>query len=130
MGGKSNLRYHVVLVTKYRRAALRGIEEAVYAALRETERYSQFQIEAMGAEDGNHVHLVIRSGPAHSIASVVNRIKATTTHHLWQQQTPHLRHHYRNRHKRALWSGGYWASTVGDVAIDKVLDYVKKQQPK
>ena len=129
MSAKSNLRYHVVLVTKYRKPVLRGIGDDVYAALRHTEKHSSVHIEAMGIEDGNHVHLVIRCKPTYSLASIIARIKAMSTQHLWESQPQHLGKSYRGN-KRKLWSGGYWASTVGDVALDKVLAYVKKQQPK
>ena len=129
MGAKANLRYHVVLVTKYRKPALRGVEDHVYAAMRHVEAHSSIHIEEMGVEDGNHIHLVIRCKPTYSLAQIVNRFKTMSQHHLWEHQPAHLRRWYwGTRHK--LWSGGYYAGTVGDVALDKVLDYVRKQHPK
>jgi len=56
VGAKANLRYHVVLVTKYRKPALRGVEDHVYAAMRHVEAHSSIHIEEMGVEDGNHIH--------------------------------------------------------------------------
>ena len=38
MGSVPNLRYHLVLTTKYRRPALQGIEQSVYDTFREVER--------------------------------------------------------------------------------------------
>ena len=62
-------------------------------------------------------------------AQIVNRLKAMSQHHLWEHQDKHLsRWYWGKRHK--LWSGGYYAGTVGEVALDKVLDYVRKQHPK
>ncbi len=129
MGAKHNLKYHVVLVTRYRRPALRGVEDQVCEAMRHAVEHSSVHIEAMAVEDGNHIHLVLRCTPTFSLSQIVNRLKAMTTAWMWTHQSTHMSRWYWGA-KRKLWNGGYWASTVGDVALGKVLDYVKKQQPR
>lgn len=126
MGSKTNLRYHLILTTKYRRPSLAGIEQQVYAAMRETAKQSSFKILAMGIEDGNHVHLAIKASAQYSIASIVNRIKGMAQHQLWETESTHLRRHYRGPNKK-LWHGAYYCSTTGDVSTSKVLDYVRNQ---
>lgn len=126
MGSKTDLRYHLILTTKYRRSALSGIEDEVYAAMREVEAASSFRIEAMGIEDGNHIHLAIKASPAYSVASLVNRIKGMTQHRLWAAAPKHLKSHYWGP-KKKLWHGAYYCSTTGRVSSDKVLNYVRNQ---
>lgn len=126
MGSKTNLRYHLVLTTKYRRPALKGIEQDVYAAFRQVESFSEFTIQVMGIEGGNHIHLVLRASPTYSIASLVNRIKGMTLRILWDQCSDHLSAYYWG-HSKKLWHGAYYCDTTGNVSSDAVLNYVKHQ---
>lgn len=59
MGSVTNLRYHLVLTTKYRRSVLQGIEQSVYDAFREVEKVSDFKIIGMTT------HLVWEREPQH-----------------------------------------------------------------
>lgn len=128
MGAKTNLRYHLILTTKYRRPALTGIETAVYASMRQAEAHSAFRILAQGIEDGNHIHLAIKTTPAYSIAALVNRIKASTTKTLWGDPATaeHLSHYYWGT-RRKLWHGAYYCATTGEVSTTHVLEYVQHQ---
>jgi len=126
VGSKTDLRYHLILTTKYRRPALAGIEDQVYFAMREVEAASSFAIEAMGVEDGNHIHLAIKASSAYSIASLVNRIKGMSQHRLWLAAPAHLQRHYWGPSKK-LWHGAYYCATTGRVSSDKILDYVREQ---
>lgn len=126
VGSKTSLRYHVVLTTKYRQPCLKGIEPYVYQALRQVEERSSFKILAMGIEDGNHIHLAIRTGPKYSIASLVNRIKGMTQKTLWETVPTHLSHYYWGK-SRKLWHGAYYAATIGNVSTHQTLDYIKNQ---
>ncbi len=123
---KTRLRYHIIFATKYRRKALLGIEPAVYDAFRKAETESDFRIITMGIDNGDHIHLVIKFKPALSIEQVVRRMKQLTTKTVWDTQAPHLRKHFWGEKKR-LWSGGYFAATIGSVSEQTVLDYVRKQ---
>ena len=126
MGSKTRLYYHVILTTKYRKTALRGIEQQVYRAFRKVENHSSFKILDMCIEDGNHIHLVIKSSPQYSISGIVNRLKGWTLKHLWDSDEKHLSQFYWGD-KKKLWHGGYYCDTVGKVSQDKILEYVKSQ---
>ena len=126
MGSKTTLIYHVILTTKYRKKALLGIEKETYKAFREVESHSSFKILAMGIEDGNHIHLVIKSSPQYSVSGIVNRLKGWTLHHLWDSSSSHLSSFYWGE-KRKLWHGGYYCDTVGKVSRDRILEYVRSQ---
>ncbi len=123
---KTHLRYHVILATKYRRKALSGIETDTYDTFRSVEADSAFRIIDMGIDNGDHIHLVLKFRPALSVEQVVRRIKHLTTTRLWTTHEHHLRQHYWGT-KKKLWSGGYFASTIGPVSEQTVLAYVQKQ---
>ena len=127
MGSVTNLRYHLILTTKYRRPALQGIEQSIYDAFREVEKVSDFKIIEMNVEDGNHIHLVLKMSPRYSVSSMVNRIKGITTHLVWEREPQHLSRFYR-KGKRALWTGAYFCSTMGDVSHNIVLRYIQNPQ--
>lgn len=126
MGSKTSLRYHIILTTKYRKPCLTGIEQQVYQALRQVEANSSFRVLAMGIEDGNHIHLAIKTSPKYSIASLVNRIKGMTQKILWETNPNHLSRYYWGA-KRKLWHGAYYASTTGNISTQQVLNYVQNQ---
>jgi len=126
MGAKSNLLYHVVLVTKYRRSCLFGLEETVTRAMRYVESKSRFHIEGVAVEKGNHVHLIIRTSPKYSVDSIVNRLKSMSMVEIWRGNEEHLRKYYWNKRKKLLWNGGYYVSTLGNVSVEQCLDYFRK----
>ena len=81
---KVRTRYHIVLVTKYRKRALAGIETDVLASIRNAERRSRFTIHRINTGDGNHVHMLVSIPPDMTISGTVSRIKQLTTHELWE----------------------------------------------
>lgn len=126
MGSVTILKYHLVLVTKYRRPSFKGIEQAVYKALRRVEEVSDFRILDMRIEDGNHIHLAIKMPPRYSVSSIINRIKGLSQHYLWLEEEDHLKQFYWGP-KRKLWNGSYFCSTLDDVSEKTVPGYIEKQ---
>ena len=126
MGSVTNLKYHVVLTTKYRKPVLLGIEQSVYQAFRQVESVSDFTILDLNVEDGTHVYLAIKMSPRFSVDSMMNRIKGLTLHYLWQEEASHLAKFYSGA-KRKLWHDSHFCTTLGDVSKDTVLNYIKKQ---
>ena len=122
---KTNLRYHVILSTKYRRKALVGIEQTVLEAFRDAESHSDFRIIEMNA-DQDHIHLLVTFKPALSIEQVVRRMKQLTTRYVWEREAEHLRMYYW-KDKRVLWTGGYFCATVGDASEEQMVEYIRKQ---
>ena len=72
------------------------------------------------------MHVVLRLSPNVSVSQVVRRLKQLTTLDLWSRHETVFKKQYWKR-KRILWSAGYYASTVGEVSRDTVLNYVRKQ---
>lgn len=124
---KNRLRYHIILSTKYRRKSLSGVEKEVYESFKNVANRSDFSIVDMGIDNGDHVHLVIKSKPSLAPDQIVRRLKQMTSHDLWKKLPDHFRKFYWNRGKKLLWASGYFVSTIGAVSDKKVLHHIKDQ---
>lgn len=124
---KVRTRYHIVLVTKYRKRALEGIEEDVIDSIREAEQRSRFTIHRINTGDGSHVHMLVSIPPDETISGTVSRIKQLTTHELWGRHPDHLRRYYWGKHHK-LWSAGYYCETVGRNSESIIERYIDEQQ--
>lgn len=122
-----NLRYHIILVTKYRKKALEDIKDEVDEAVRESAVGSAFKVEEVAVEDGDHIHIVVRTTSTFSVDSMVKRIKQRTTWSLWNSHPEVLSKFYWGQRRR-LWSSGYYAGTVGEASLETVKKYLEKQR--
>ena len=121
---ETRLRYHVVLITKYRRK-LFHIEGLLNEALKECESKSHLKIHVTGY-DKDHIHLLISIPPQYSISQTIKRIKQFTTNYLYNHCEGYLRSYYW-RSKRMLWSDSYFCSTVGSISEHAVRNYILNQ---
>ncbi len=103
--------YHIVLVTKYRKALFNeGIFAYFHIKLKEiTEHYPLLSFTNVN-HDKDHIHLLVSIPPTMTVGKVVGIIKQNTAHHL-KQKFPHVRQIYWGT--EAVWSEGYFVSTVG-----------------
>lgn len=124
---KVRTRYHIVLVTKYRKRALEGIEKDVLDSIRVAERRSRFTIHRINTGDGNHVHMLVSIPPDMTISGTVSQIKQLTTHELWAKHSTHLKNYYWGKHHK-LWSAGYYCETVGRNSESIVERYIDNQK--
>lgn len=122
---RNRTRYHIILVTKYRRKCLSEIEDVVYRAFRECESRSDITIRNMKL-DGDHIHLLISFPSKYSISQTINRLKQFTTKYLYSEQESYLKNWYWKK-KRVLWSDSYFVSTIGSVSEEKVMNYIENQ---
>jgi len=118
------LHAHLVFVTKYR--------HRVFAAAH-LERMEQIMRDVCAdfgctlAEfngEANHVHLLVNFPPTAAISRLVNSLKGVSSRRL-RQEFPDLRPHYW-RAKR-LWSGSYFAGSVGGAPISVLRQYIEQQ---
>ena len=122
---KTRLRYHIILVTKYRRKCLNDIKDGVFESFKHVEEKSKIKIHYMNL-DKDHIHLMISFPPDYSLSQVINRLKQGTLNYLYMHYNDHLRKYYWSN-KRKLWSDSFFASTVGMISESKVHDYIKNQ---
>jgi putative transposase len=111
--------YHIVLVTKYRRAVF---DSGNFAYLKNTladitEHYPLIQFKTIN-HDKDHIHLHISIPPTMRVGEAVGIIKQNTSREL-RQKFPYMREVFSRTD--GIWSDGYFVSTVG---IDEV--YIKK----
>lgn len=116
---------HLVFVTKYRHRVFTGEHlkrlEAIF-----TEVCEDFDTELMEFNgDTNHVHLLVNFPPKVAVSKLVNSLKGVSSRYM-RRQFPELERHYW-RAKR-LWSGSYFAGSVGGAPISVLRQYIENQQ--
>jgi len=118
------LLYHLVCPAKYRRDVF---TPEVTATLKETclgiEKRYEIGFHEIGADE-DHVHFLMQSVPAYEPSRIAQIVKSITAKQIFKTN-PEV--------KRKLWGGefwtkGYYISTVGQYASEKVIaNYVKNQ---
>ena len=121
----SNLIYHFVTPTKYRRLA---ITEEVEGSLKQIcagieLRYEWIRFLEVGA-DGDHVHFLIQSTPEHSPSEIIRVVKSVSARRIFAEH-PEVK---KMLWGGSFWSGGYYVSSVGKNVNEEVIrEYVKNQ---
>lgn len=118
------LRYHIVLVTKYRRPVITGdVAEHLKQECRRL--IDMFDGEVMEIEaDRDHVHILAAFGPEHSIRAIMNSLKGVTARTIrrdhWDVVSKQL-------WGKSFWSDSYYIGTCGGVTIETIRKYVESQ---
>ncbi|MFI5659130.1 IS200/IS605 family transposase [Streptomyces sp. NPDC051684] len=115
---------HLVFVTKFRHKVFRGdhlrrMEEIMRAVCVDFE----CELIEFNGED-NHVHLLVNFPPKVAVTKLVNSLKGVSSRRL-RQEFPDLVQHYWRANK--LWSGSYFAGTVGGAPLTVVKQYIEQQ---
>ncbi|MDW6058109.1 IS200/IS605 family transposase [Streptomyces sp. FXJ1.4098] len=115
---------HLVFVTKYRHnvftdSHLTRCEEIMRHVCADFEtELTEFNGEA------SHVHLLVNFPPKVAVSKLVNSLKGVSSRRL-RQEFPDLRQHYWRANK--LWSGSYFAGSVGGAPLATVRRYIENQ---
>ena len=123
---KCHLRYHLIIVTKYRRPCLREIKNELTKCFEGIASRRWFMVLFIGYGD-DPVHLFLRSSPSISVTEIVRRIKQISTVEMWRGHGDMLSRFYLGSRRGKLWSGGYFCMTVDDASEKTVIEYIKKQ---
>lgn len=121
----SNLVYHFVCPTKYRRVV---IDEKVDEHLKQIcvgieERYDWIKFIEIGT-DNDHVYFLIQSTPNYSAAKVITTVKSITAKRIFAE-CPEVK---KQLWGGSFWSDGYYVSSVGKHTSEKAVKmYVKNQ---
>lgn len=119
------LKYHIILVCKYRKKLLNGnIGNDMKQLFEAISEKSDFRIEIMES-DVDHIHLLVSCPPKISPLSVVRRLKQMSTDRIWEMYGYHLKTHFWR--EKTFWTDGYFVSSVGDVSSENVTEYIRKQ---
>lgn len=119
-----NLKYHLVVVTKYRNKC---INKDVMAFLNDTakrliEAKNGELIESNGEED--HIHLLFELPPQIELAKFINSLKTVTSRLVRKEYPEHLSRFYW---KDVFWSRSYFVSTTGGAPIETIKKYIEMQ---
>lgn len=120
----SVLLYHIVCPAKYRRAVFSPeVERNLKEICREIQETYEIDFLEIGADE-NHVHFLVQSVPTYSPKKLVQTIKSITARELFRR-LPELK---KSLWGGALWTEGYFISTVGQHGTEAVISkYVREQ---
>ena len=118
----SDLKIHLVCVTKYRRSvftteSLKVIEKS----FNEVAKKMDFQVQEFNGES-DHIHALIEFPPKLSISQIVNALKGVSSRRYGQAGYP------KPYGKDALWSPSYFVSSVGGAPIEILKQYIRDQE--
>jgi len=119
------IKYHLILVCKYRKNLLEGrLWISLKAIIEGIVASSDFTIEIM-EPDKNHLHILLSSPPKLSPLSMVNRLKSITTKRIWE--TNHNLLYKEFWKEKTFWSDGYFISSIGNASIETIKKYIAQQ---
>ena len=119
------IKYHIILVCKYRKQLLVGaVEYDMKKIMRHISEMSDFDIEVMET-DKDHLHMMIRSDPKLSPLQIVRRLKQMSTSAVWKKYRDFLRHNFYKEH--TFWTDGYFVSSIGNVSQETIKKYIENQ---
>jgi putative transposase len=118
----SDLKAHLVCVTKYRRSIFTAESLAVIEqSFREVAKKMDFQVLEFNGES-DHIHTLIEFPPKLSISQIVNSLKGVSSRRYGQAGYP------KPYGKNALWSPSYFVSSVGGAPIEILKKYIQSQE--
>lgn len=74
--------------------------------------------------ESNHVHLLVNFPPKLALSKLVNSLKGVSSRRM-RQEFPELVQHYWRAQR--LWSGSYFAGSVGGAPISMLRQYIEQQ---
>ncbi|MGW7482177.1 IS200/IS605 family transposase [Nonomuraea muscovyensis] len=118
------LHAHLVFVTKFR---YRVFTDTHLTRLEEIMRAVSAYFETGLAEfngENNHVHLLVNFPPKIALSKLVNSLKGVSSRRMRQEFPELAAHSYR---ANTLWSGSYFAGSVGGAPISVLRQYIEQQ---
>jgi len=121
-----DLKYHIVWITKYRKAVLRGeIGVRLRELVRQTCEAQEVYIEK-GHIAVDHVHLLLSVPPNIAVSDLVQRLKGRSSRKMLEE-FGELRRQFWGQH---LWARGYFVASSGNVTDEVIAQYIEMQNEK
>ena len=118
------LHAHLVFVTKFRHPVFTGTHlERMEQIMRAVCADFEAELAEFNGEAG-HVHLLVNFPPKMAVSRLVNSLKGVSSRRM-RQEFPELARHYYRANK--LWSGSYFAGSVGGAPISVLRQYIEQQ---
>jgi putative transposase len=120
----TDIKYHVIWVTKYRYKILRGdIAQRARELLRQICVAREVTI-VRGAVSPDHIHMLVAVPPQIAPAKLVQFLKGRSSR-LLQREFPALRKRFWGQQ---LWARGYYCASVGAVDEKTIREYIENQR--
>ena len=120
---KHRLIAHLVWIPKYRKRILKGqLAERIEELIRDCIEVNGWAVEELNVQS-DHVHLVLQFPPTIALCKIFNLIKGKSSR-IIMQEFPELKEKFWGG---SFWADGYFCSTVGDIDIKAVKEYVRNQ---
>lgn len=122
----TNLNYHLVWVTKYRKQILNEkVRQRLKQYIEQICQDKECKIKAMEIMP-DHVHILIQMPPKISVTAMIKFLKGTTAKWLFRD-FPEIKQSLWKNH---LWSPSYFASSIGDCSQETIVNYINNQWKK
>ncbi|WP_299011161.1 IS200/IS605 family transposase [uncultured Shewanella sp.] len=119
-----DMKYHLVLVTKYRRKCFTNeILNRLEIICVELCQKWEVQVLEFGGE-ADHIHLLLDMNPTVQPSKLINSLKTVTSRYIRKEFATHLKQYYW---KPVLWSRAYCLLTAGGAPIEKLREYIENQ---
>ena len=116
----TRLTVHIVWVTKYRYAVLKGeIQKRCRDLMKQICDAEDIQI-LKGVVSKDHVHMHVEYPPSLPISKMLQRFKGRTSRKI-QDEFPELKKRYWGKH---FWAIGYGAWSTGNVTEEMIQEYL------
>lgn len=122
-----NLNYHLILVVKYRRKALKyeDVRNRLYEIIQKL--INQYEVEIINMNTGDdHIHILFKAKPKLCLSKFINMLKGVTARYL-RKEFPKLK---KMLWGDSFWSDSYFVATTGQVSLDTLIKYVESQGEK
>jgi putative transposase len=121
-----DIKYHIVWITKYRKAVLRGeIGVRLRELIRQTCEAQEVYIEK-GHIAVDHVHLLLSVPPNIAVSDLVQWLKGRSSRKMLDE-FGELRRQFWGQH---LWARGYFVASSGNVTDEVIAQYIEMQTEK
>jgi len=118
----SDLKIHLVCLTKYRRPVLTSKSLAlIEKSFVEVAKKMDFKVLEFNGE-ADHIHALIEFPPKLSVSQMVNALKGVSSRRYGQAGYP------KPYGKDALWSPSYFTSSVGGAPLEVLKCYIQEQE--
>lgn len=122
---KTDLSIHLIFVTKYRKPCLTEEIMSYCVDILKQECYNiNIEVIAIQGDNQDHIHMILKLKPLHSVSHVVQILKQKSRYQVWQKY-PGLRKFYW--YKDLLWSNGYFCTSIENASKETIEKYINKQ---
>lgn len=117
----SDLKVHLVCVTKYRKNVLTAEAlKLIKDSFETVAKKMNFKILEFNGET-DHIHVAIEYPPKLSVSQIVNHLKGVSSR-LYGAAG------YKKPHKTSLWSPSYFVVSVGGTPLQTLKQYIQNQK--